>query len=63
MIGKGNSLVHLYDFGDTFVHQYFLNTNIGFWTDVLESWFCYMKVDEKQEQENKKQVQPFSCME
>ena len=35
-----NSLVHLYDFGDTFVHQYLLNGNNAFWKDVLETWLC-----------------------
>ena len=44
-----NSLVHLYDFGDTFVQQYMLNINNAFWKDVLESWLYFMKVYDKQE--------------
>ena len=44
-----NSLVHLYDFGDTFVHKYLMNINNAFWKDVLESWLCYIKVYEKQD--------------
>ena len=44
-----NFLVHLYDFGDTFVQQYMLNRNNASWKDVLESWLYFMKVYDKQE--------------
>ena len=44
-----NSLVHFFNFGDTFVQQYMLNRNHAFWKDVLESWLYFMKVYEKQE--------------
>ena len=37
---NGKSLIHLYDFEDTFVQQC---------PDVLESWFCYKNVYDKQE--------------
>ena len=49
VVNGKNSLVHLYDLGDTFVQQYMLNRNNVLWKHVLESWLYFMKVYEKQE--------------
>ena len=36
-------LMKLYDFGDNFIEECFLNENNAFWKDVFNAWFLYLK--------------------